>query len=228
MIKVIDYGAGNIGSVLNTFSRLKKRPRIIKSPKEVSTNDLLVLPGVGSFEEGIKMLRKLGFATFLKDWIKDGGKFLGICLGFQLLFKSSSESKEKKKVLGLNIFDKDIIKLPKSKTYKVPHMGWNSLKVHTNPKSSINKSDYIKKIDSEDFYFVHSYFLKGSKENISSLFTKNNNNNLAIEKIITTNYKEDIIVGIKCKNLFATQFHLEKSGECGLGLLKNWLKEMKI
>ena len=200
MIAVIDYGAGNLQSVVKALHYINCECIVTNKKEEILGCDAALLPGVGSFGDSMDSMNKTGAADAVCEFIKTGKPFLGICLGLQLLFDGSEESPG---VQGLGLLKGSITKIPNQNgTLKIPHMGWNSL--------DILKSDGIfKNIPQNSYvYFVHSYYLKAQSENIVSA---------------RTNYGIDIDVSVQYKNIFATQFHPEKSGAVGLQILRNFI-----
>ena len=198
MIAIIDYGAGNIRSVSKALRHIgcdcfvtRERPEILKA-------DSAVLPGVGSFGDTADNLNKFGLTEAVREFIKSGKPFLGICLGLQLLFPGSDESPEAE---GLGIFEGSVRKIPSGEGLKIPHMGWNSLNITKQGRlfNGIEGEPYV--------YFVHSYYLNAADKSIVAAQTR---------------YGVTIDAAIECGNVFATQFHPEKSGETGLKILRNF------
>ena len=198
MIAIIDYGAGNIQSVCKALRHIGCECFITNKREEILAADGAVLPGVGSFGDTVDNMERLGIRETVKEFIASGKPFLGICLGLQLLFPASEESPEAD---GLGIFAGTIRKIPKKDGLKIPHMGWNSIEI--NPSSrlfkGIEKNPYV--------YFVHSYFLNASERDIVAAQTE---------------YGVMIDAAVEKDNVFATQFHPEKSGETGLKILRNF------
>lgn len=196
MISIIDYGAGNLNSVEKAFRSVGIETSIVSKPKEVMKATSIVLPGVGAFGEAMKKLKQLGLKQAIQEKITEGTPFLGICLGLQLLFEYSEEGKAE----GIGILQGTIQKFSKEEGLKIPHMGWNIVEKqrHTKLWEGIKNNPY--------FYFVHSYFHRGD------------------ETIVTgkTKYIESFDAIIEKNNVYATQFHPEKSGAEGLRLLKNF------
>ena len=199
MIAIIDYKAGNLFIVKNAFDKLGVETIITSDVSMIKKADKLLLPGVGAFENAMKNLKELKLDTIICDEIKSGKPILGICLGMQLLFNSSEEFGYHE---GLNILEGKVVKFnfANEPALKIPHMGWNSL---TNCANSKLFSD----LENQFVYFVHSYHL----------VTDNNN-----YKQIITNYGYDFCSAIEYNNIFATQFHPEKSGDVGLSILKKF------
>lgn len=204
MIAIIDYGVGNLRSVEKAFHFIGQEA-VVTSDKDVILGaDDVVLPGVGAFADAMENLKNAGMVDVVKRVIEDGRPFLGICLGMQLLFDYSEEGGEK--VKGLGIFKGSIRQLPLDMNLKVPHMGWNSLRVKEDCPlfKNLQKNPYV--------YFVHSYYLTADDKDIV---------------VATTNYGIDFDAAIGKGNVYATQFHPEKSGEVGLNILRNWVNLSK-
>ncbi|MCH5297209.1 MAG: imidazole glycerol phosphate synthase subunit HisH [Ruminococcus sp.] len=203
MIAIIDYGAGNIQSVNKALKHLCCETVITRDKDIIMKADGAVLPGVGSFGDTMNTMTQYGIKDTVLDYTKSGKPFLGICLGLQLLFPASEESPD---ATGLGIFDGTITKIPSGKGLKIPHIGWNSL--------DIKKKDGIfKGIEGNPYvYFVHSYYLNATDKSIVAA---------------QTNYGVTIDAAISKDNVFATQFHPEKSGETGLKILKNFADIVK-
>lgn len=198
MIAIIDYGAGNIQSVKKAFEHIGCDCFVTNKHDEIMKADGAVLPGVGSFGDTVDSLNKFGIGDTAVEYIKSGKPFFGICLGLQLLFPGSEESPGAK---GLGVFDGSITRIPNGKGLKIPHMGWNSLDITKQGRlfKGIDGSPYV--------YFVHSYYLDAADKQIVAAQTK---------------YGVTIDAAIEQNNVFATQFHPEKSGEVGLQILRNF------
>ncbi len=200
MIAIIDYGAGNIQSVAKALRHIGCDCKVTKNKEEILASDGAVLPGVGSFGDTVDTMNAYGIKETVKEYIAGGKPFLGICLGMQLLFPESEESPGAE---GLGIFEGTITRIPDGEGLKIPHMGWNSLTV--NPKSRL-----LKGIGEEPYvYFVHSYFLTAKDSELVAARTE---------------YGVSIDAAVEKGNVFATQFHPEKSGETGLKILRNFAK----
>jgi glutamine amidotransferase len=198
MLAIIDYGMGNLRSVSKALEAAgASMVRIVSQPKEILKADKIVLPGVGAMAEAISALRKLNLIEPIKESIFRK-PFLGICLGLQLLF---TESEEGGRVKGLGIFKGKVRRF--SGRLKVPHMGWNQIRA---------KSSYILRNipDNSYFYFCHSYYVVPDDKSIISS---------------TTDYGLEFASSISKDNLFACQFHPEKSQAAGLRLLKNFVRQ---
>lgn len=203
MIAIIDYGAGNIQSVNKALKHIGCDTVITRDKNVILKAEGAVLPGVGSFGDTMNTMTEYGIKDTVLDYTKSGKPFLGICLGLQLLFPASEESPEAK---GLGIFEGTITKIPNGEGLKIPHIGWNSL--------DIKKQDGIfKGIEGNPYvYFVHSYYLNADDKGIVAA---------------QTNYGVEIDAAVAKGNVFATQFHPEKSGETGLKILKNFADIVK-
>lgn len=207
-ICIIDYKGGNIFSVQNTVNHLGAESYLSSDPQEIAQAEKILFPGVGSFDSAMKHIKELGLAQVIQEKAISGIPFLGICVGMQVLFESGSEGEQKTK--GLGLLKGTIDKFAKKDKIKIPHMGWNQVRL-----ASDSKNPLFKKIENNsDFYFVHSYMAEVSKCTQDKDF-----------EIISTNYGTDFISSIwNGKNLFACQFHPEKSGENGLRVIKNFIE----
>lgn len=198
MIAIIDYDAGNIKSVENAFNYLGQETIVTRDKDIILSADKVVLPGVGSFGDAMDKLKTYNLIGTIEEVCNKKTPFLGICLGLQLLFKSSDETKG---VPGLGILDGEVLRIPDAPGLKIPHIGWNSLDIV--PDGRLFKS----LADQSYVYFVHSYYLKAKDE--------------AIVKA-STEYGCHIHASVEKDNIFACQFHPEKSGEVGLKILSNF------
>lgn len=202
MIAIIDYDAGNLRSVAKAFQTLGEECVITRKHGEIQQADKVILPGVGSFGVAMEQLKKYELDKVIKEVADCGKPFLGICLGLQLLFEGSEESDG---VEGLHLLDGKILRIPDKEGLKIPHIGWNSLELKNHGRLFENlpvesgKMPYV--------YFVHSYYLKAQDE--------------AIVKA-TTEYSVQIHASVEKENIFACQFHPEKSSAVGLQILKNF------
>lgn len=198
MIAIIDYGAGNIQSVSKALAHIGCEAFITRDKDKILKADGAVLPGVGSFGDTMDTMIEYGIKDTVIEYTKSGKPFLGICLGLQLLFPKSEESPDAN---GLGIFDGSITKIPSGEGLKIPHIGWNSLDIKKSDGlfKGIGKNPYV--------YFVHSYFLTASDKSIVSAQTE---------------YGVTIDAAVEKGNVYATQFHPEKSGETGLKILRNF------
>lgn len=198
MIAIIDYDAGNIRSVEKAMAKLGQEVWITRDRERIMNADKVILPGVGSFGDAMAHLREYNLVEVIKDVVAEKKPFLGICLGLQLLYESSEETPG---VEGLGILKGKILKIPEQKDLKIPHMGWNSLRLQNDGRlfRGIEQNPYV--------YFVHSYYLKaGEEETVKA----------------TTEYSVNIHASVEKDNVFACQFHPEKSGDLGLQILKNF------
>lgn len=198
MIAIIDYGAGNIQSVSKALAHIGCEAFITRDKDKILKAEGAVLPGVGSFGDTMDTMTEYGIKDTVIEYAKSGKPFLGICLGLQLLFTKSEESPDAN---GLGIFDGSITKIPSGEGLKIPHIGWNSLDIKKSDGlfKGIGKNPYV--------YFVHSYFLNASDKSIVSAQTE---------------YGVTIDAAVEKGNVYATQFHPEKSGETGLKILRNF------
>lgn len=198
MIAIIDYDAGNLKSVEKALKKIGEHTVVTRNPEEILSADHIILPGVGSFADAMKNLKKYQLDTVIHEAIEKKIPFLGICLGLQLLFESSEESKG---VEGLKILPGKILRIPDTEGLKIPHIGWNSLKFPNRGKlfAGIEEDAYV--------YFVHSYYLKADDPKIVTA---------------TTLYGTEIHASVEAQNVFACQFHPEKSSDVGLRILKNF------
>jgi len=199
MLVVIDYGMGNIGSIQNMIKKIGGKCLVSGDPETIDKASKLILPGVGSFDAGMRNLRELGLIDILnKKVVIEKVPILGICLGMQLLTRSSEEGMEK----GLGWIHADVIKFD-SQNLKVPHMGWN---VSIPQKQS---RLFVKSSREERFYFVHSYYVKCDQQ--SDILT-------------STNYGIEFVSAFENENIFGVQFHPEKSHLFGMDLLRNFVE----
>ncbi len=195
MIAIIDYGMGNLRSVQKAFEYLGNKAVITQQPSEIQKADKVVLPGVGAFRDAMQTIKQKGIDKVLYDVVEQKKPLLGICLGMQMFFEKSYEYGEHK---GLGILQGEIVKLPEN--VKIPHMGWNSLNIK-------KKSPLFEWLSQEPYvYFVHSYHLNTEADIVSA----------------TTYYGKEIQVAAQKENVFALQFHPEKSGDVGLNILQNF------
>jgi len=199
LIAVIDYGVGNLKSVEKAFQFIGFEAETSSDKEHILNADAVVLPGVGAFGDAMDSLSKSGMIEVVQKVIESGKPFLGICLGMQLLFDYSEEGGKNNK--GLGILKGAIKQLPFEMNLKIPHMGWNCLELK-------NKSPLFDGLPQKPYvYFVHSYYLDTDDEDIV---------------IAKTNYGINFSVAVQKQNVFATQFHPEKSGEVGLEILRNF------
>lgn len=203
MIAIIDYDAGNIKSVIKAMEHLGQEVILTRNPEEILSADHVILPGVGNFGDAMEKLHRYGLVPVIWQVVESKTPFLGICLGLQLLFESSEESEG---VPGLGILKGKIVRFDEEKGLKIPHMGWNSLHFQNDGKlfAGIPQQSYV--------YFVHSYYLEAEDE--------------AIVKA-TSDYANHIHASVEWKNVFACQFHPEKSSDVGLQILRNFVSLRK-
>ena len=200
MIAIIDYDAGNIKSVEKALLLLGQDIVITGDREEILKADKVVLPGVGAFGDAMDNLRRTGLDQVIREVTDRGTPFLGICLGLQLLFERSDEAPG---VDGLGILEGEILRIPDKDGLKIPHMGWNSLHLENNGRlfRGIEEGSYV--------YFVHSYYLKAADERIVKA---------------STEYSTHIHASVEKGNVFACQFHPEKSSDVGIQILRNFVE----
>jgi glutamine amidotransferase len=201
MIGIVDYGMGNLLSVYSAFDYLGSNVKICSNPKELNDVSRIVIPGVGAFKDCIKKIENSGFKDVLNEQVIIKGKpILGICLGMQVMAKCSLEGGENN---GLGWIDATVIKLnPENSTMRVPNIGWNDIEYNSN----VCLFKGLPKVP--DFYHVHSYFMKTQNQD---------------EVVATYNYGQKVTAAILKNNIFATQFHPEKSQDYGLKILENFI-----
>ncbi|GAB6136831.1 imidazole glycerol phosphate synthase subunit HisH [Halanaerobaculum tunisiense] len=198
MIKIIDYGMGNLKNVAKGFAQVGYEAEITRDPQEILSAEGVVLPGVGAFGDAMDNLQKLKLVEPLQEVVKQGTPLLGICLGLQLLFTTSEEFGSTK---GLDIISGQVKKFPADLGLKIPHIGWNQLELNQETK-------LYNKLDDGIFqYFVHSYYVKPEDEEVIAT---------------TTDYGMEFVSSIAQDNIYAVQFHPEKSSQDGLQILKNF------
>ena len=198
MIALIDYDAGNIKSVEKALQLLGEEVILTRDSEVLLAADKVILPGVGNFGDAMHNLKTFGLIPVIHEIAGRGTPFLGICLGLQLLFERSEESPGAE---GLGLLKGEILRIPDNPGLKIPHMGWNSLKLKNDGRlfSGIGEEPYV--------YFVHSYYLKAEDEKIVKAVTE---------------YSVQIDASVEQGNIFACQFHPEKSSDVGLQILKNF------
>lgn len=201
-ISIVDYGMGNLRSVQKAFTALDFETEITSDPEKILKADKIILPGVGAFRDAINNLNQTGLSDAVKEAAKKGTNILGICLGMQLMFDKSYENGE---FIGLGLMPGEIVKFREDLAdptgrLKIPHMGWNNLEI----EKTAPLFEGLKQGSS--VYFVHSYYLQTDADIVSSYVT----------------YGDRIAVSAQKDNVYATQFHPEKSGEIGLKILKNF------
>jgi len=199
MIAIIDYDAGNLKSVAKALEFLSAPCIVTRDREEILKADKVILPGVGNFGDCMEKLSNYGLIPVIKEVVSKGTPFLGICLGFQLLFESSDEAPG---VDGLGLLPGKIIRIPENDGLKIPQIGWNSLELCNNGRlfKEIKDGSYV--------YFVHSYYLDSDESFVKA----------------KTPYGISLSVSVEKDNVFGTQFHPEKSGDIGLKILKNFLE----
>ena len=200
MIAIVDYDAGNIKSVEKALHFLGREALVTGDSEEILRADKVILPGVGAFGDAMDTIRGRGLDKVLRKVAENGTPFLGICLGLQLLFERSDEAPGAE---DLGILKGEILRRPEKEGLKIPHMGWNSLHLDNNGRlfRGIEKNAYV--------YFVHSYYLKAGDESIVKA---------------STEYGVHIHASVEKDNVFACQFHPEKSSDVGLHILKNFVE----
>ena len=198
MIAIIDYDAGNLKSVEKALVSLGEDCVVTRDAETILGADKVILPGVGAFGDAMEKLHRFGLVEVIRKVAAAGTPFLGICLGLQLLFRSSDESPG---VEGIGLLDGEIVSILPKEGYKIPHMGWNSIEIKEGAGlfRGIENQSYV--------YFVHSYYLKADHpEDVAA----------------TTDYIVPIHASVEHGNVFACQFHPEKSGDVGLQILRNF------
>lgn len=200
MIAIIDYDAGNIKSVEKALLHIGADVIVTRDKDTILKAEKVVVPGVGAFEDAMEKMNRYGLVEVIQNVAHNGTPILGICLGLQLFFDRSDESGHD--VAGLSLLPGEIVKFPESIQWKVPHMGWNSISI--NPKSRLLRGIP----DGSYVYFVHSYYLQA--QNLEDVAA-------------TTDYIVNVHAAVEHENIYATQFHPEKSGDVGLQILKNFV-----
>ena len=200
MISILDYDAGNIKSVEKALEFLGEKAVITRDRDVIMSSDKVILPGVGAFGDAMNKIREYNLDKVIYDYVDSGKPFLGICLGLQLLYKTSEESPD---AVGLGILDGEILRIPDAPGLKIPQIGWNSLSITPGAKlfKGVPDNSYV--------YFVHSYYLKS--KNIEDVAA-------------STEYSVNIHASVEKDNVFACQFHPEKSSSVGLQILKNFIE----
>lgn len=198
MVAIIDYNAGNLKSVEKALLAVGQESVITRDFRTIMSAEHVILPGVGAFGEAMEQLKKYELHKVIRDVVDAKKPFLGICLGLQLLFEGSDESQG---VEGLHILDGQILRIPDKEGLKIPHIGWNSLELQNDGRlfQGMKQTPYV--------YFVHSYYLKATDQ--------------ATVKA-TCDYSTCIHASVEKDNVFACQFHPEKSSDVGLAILKNF------
>lgn len=200
MIAIVDYDAGNIKSVEKALQYIGAECVITRDINVIRAADKVIVPGVGAFEDAMNKMNHYQLTEVLREVAKRGTPIMGICLGLQLFFERSDESEHD--VEGLALLPGEIVRFPERAGFKIPHMGWNSLTVKPSSRllKGIPENSYV--------YFVHSYYLKARNP---------------ADVAATTDYIVNVHAAVEHDNIFATQFHPEKSGEVGLHILKNFV-----
>jgi len=200
-VGVIDYGGGNIRSLIQALEKLGTSPELVTSPEQLGPLSHLFFPGQGAFGDCMKKLRGLGLVEPIFEWIQQDKPFFGICVGYQLLFEDSEESPESK---GLSVLEGNVVRF-REEGIKVPHMGWNSAQLqdpNLEPWMGLGLNPY--------FYFVHSYHPDPKDSSICAAMT---------------NYGASFPSAVQRGRLIATQFHPEKSQKAGMNLIENFLRQ---
>ncbi|HIX68353.1 MAG TPA: imidazole glycerol phosphate synthase subunit HisH [Candidatus Anaerostipes excrementavium] len=199
MIAIIDYDAGNIKSVEKALQYLGEKAVITRDRDEILKSDKVILPGVGAFGDAMEKLKQYGLVETIHEVVDRQIPFLGICLGLQLMFESSEEAPG---VEGLGLLPGKILRIPKKDGMKIPHMGWNDLKIKEGSKlfAGLEEDPYV--------YFVHSFYLQAEDPSIVAA---------------TTEYGVTIHASVEKDHIFACQFHPEKSSTVGLQILRNFI-----
>ena len=200
MVAIIDYDAGNIKSVEKAVNALGYEAVVTRDRSSILNAEHVILPGVGAFGDAMKKLHSYGLVEVIREVAANRTPFLGICLGLQLMFESSEEAPG---VEGLSLLTGRIVRLPDTEDLKIPHIGWNSLKYPNSGRlfAGIPEDSYV--------YFVHSYYLQAGEPEIVKA---------------TTEYGALVHASVEKENVFACQFHPEKSSEVGMKILENFLK----
>lgn len=199
-ITILDYGSGNILSIYNGFKKIGVDVNVSDDKKVIDDSDAIILPGVGAY--GAVMNNLDNYRELIYEHVENDRPLLGICLGLQVLFTSSEESPD---VNGLNIFKGSVKRFELPDEFKIPHMGWNQIRVNDTPT---NDTTLLDNVDGEYMYFVHSYYIQPEDKNLITS---------------TCDYGMDVPVSIGRDNIHALQFHPEKSGKAGLEILKNFV-----
>ena len=200
MIAIIDYDAGNIRSVEKAMLYLGQETAVTRDRDVILGADKVILPGVGSFGDAMGKIRQYGLEGVIHEVAEEQTPFLGICLGLQLLFERSDESPG---VSGLGILEGEVLRIPERPELKIPHMGWNSLDFLGDGRlfKGLSRQPYV--------YFVHSYYLRAEDEGIVTA---------------VTDYGTRIHASVESGNIFACQFHPEKSSDVGIQILRNFVE----
>ncbi|WP_461436380.1 imidazole glycerol phosphate synthase subunit HisH [Methanosphaera sp.] len=197
---IVDYGSGNLRSIYNAFKRIGEDVVVSSDTAVLADADALVIPGVGAF--GVAMSNLSGFVDVIAGHVDCGKPLLGICLGLQLLFESSEETPG---VNGLGFFEGSCKRFDLDSSFKIPHMGWNQIRVNDTSRNNVS---ILEGADNKYMYFVHSYYVDPVCRDFVTAYC---------------DYGMDVPVAVGRDNLFALQFHPEKSGKVGLGILSNFV-----
>ena len=201
-IVIIDYGMGNLRNVQKGFEYVRSEAKVTRNKKEIERASAIVLPGVGAFKDCMQNLERFGLIEPLLRSIEKGKPYLGICLGLQILFSESEEFGSQK---GLDLIRGRVVRFRPDPDHKVPHMGWNTI-------DKEREVPFLQGIESGDFfYFVHSYYVVPEERQWAATFTS---------------YGKPFVSSIWKENVFATQFHPEKSQQKGLRILENFVKSI--
>lgn len=203
-VALIDYGMGNLRSVRRALEAAGATVKLARSPQEIGNAAALVFPGQGAIGDAMRELKRTAFDVFLKDWIASDKPFFGVCLGLQALFERSEEGD----VPGLGIFRGSVRRFAETPALKIPHMGWNTISIREENAGAL--ADGLSR-DGEFFYFVHSYFVETPQREI--VWSE-------------TDYGGKFVSAVRRGNVFATQFHPEKSQAKGLRLYANFLRSV--
>ena len=200
MLAIIDYGAGNLRSVLHALKHLGVEDmQLVRSPEELEGAEKIILPGVGAFGASMEQMHRQGLVDPLREVVADGIPYLGICVGMQMLFDVGEEMGEHK---GMGILEGRVVRFPNFDDLKVPHMGWNQLTIHKD-------SDLMANLSEDNYtYFVHSYYCAPDNDD---------------DIVASVNYGIDFTAVVQRNNIYGVQFHPEKSQKMGLQILTNFL-----
>jgi imidazole glycerol-phosphate synthase subunit HisH len=202
-VGVVDYGTGNLRSVVKAFEFLGTDARIVNKPSRMKNLDALVFPGQGTFDQCIRALRDTGLDAAITKWIQEDRPYFGICLGLQVLFEGSEEGKHS----GLHLFSGRVKRFSLPEGIKIPHMGWNGVDWKLSAQDPMLRD----LADGDQFYFVHSYHVVDEDKRLA---------------VMKTQYGYPFTSGISYNNCFATQFHPEKSQSKGLQIYRNFLEKI--
>jgi glutamine amidotransferase len=200
-VAIIKYGMGNVASVQKAIRKLGYNSIITSDYDQIQNADFIILPGVGSFCAGMENLQKLGLVDILtKEVVYNKKPFLGICLGMQLLATIGNEPNREK---GLGWIDGEVIKIESQHQLRIPHLGWNNVSVE-------NRNEFYNEFDGLDYYFIHSYHFKANNEK---------------DVVLSVQYDSKLVAALQKDNIYAMQFHPEKSQEAGMALLKKIIEQ---